>query len=268
VISSKIDRYDRTIESKVDLLTACADIPISSALIQNNTITLNQSDNYCLTSDIATTVTVLITVPNVTLCLNGHELQNGRIIISAENVTVKNGTISAPIPVSASEGDTPAITITSEGARATLENLAVICQNNSASNFYNGRPGINNAADNVQITNCFIQAGNNLYSASSGTTYGNGGYGITNSGAQVQISSCQILGGNGQGINGNTATINNKRMGAGGQGIINSGKSLALQKSGINSGVGGSIITITSSQIQIGTGSNYAITGAGGIWRI
>ena len=169
-------------------------------------MTISTPGNYCLAMDM--TATVSITAPNVCLDLNCREL-TGRIIITAEDVTVKDGTVTTPAPTNNTDAEQAAIEISTAGTRAQLHNVAVECLNLADTSAdidgINGRSAIDNAADAVQISNCQILAGNGqgitriLNSPGSeiilNKNTGMGGTGISNAGAGLQISASTITAG-------------------------------------------------------------------------
>ncbi|MDZ4097290.1 MAG: hypothetical protein U1E13_01180, partial [Methylophilaceae bacterium] len=89
-----VDNVDCNLKTPSD--TACNATPLVD---QNRDgagfILLDTPGNYCLAMDM--TATVSITAPNVCLCLNCREL-TGTIEIYAEDVTIKDGTLTAPAP--------------------------------------------------------------------------------------------------------------------------------------------------------------------------
>ncbi len=306
VISSKIDTLPgqltpellsieskaEVISSKTDILvdyTGCESIPLRSPEdIVDGVITLNKSGNYCLAMDMAATVS--ITAPNVCLDLNCREL-TGSIIISAEAVTVKDGTVTAPAPLNNTDAEQAAITITAAGTRTQLQNLTVEClslaDTSNDVDGINGRSAVNNDADSVQIIKCQIQAGNGqgINRTSSGSitinrNTGSGGVGINNMGSEVFIANCIIASGSSGSLAGSitgTATNTNLFIGVGntmsignaGDGIFNTGTNIQVTNTTILAGNSGNIKATSSGPsiiynlLDIGLNGS-AIIGSGG----
>jgi parallel beta-helix repeat protein len=71
--------------SAVDILSGCADIPVSAPG------TLSTAGTYCLADTINGTLS--ITGTDITLCMNEHTINGGRLMISGDRVHVANGTV-------------------------------------------------------------------------------------------------------------------------------------------------------------------------------
>ncbi len=274
-----IESKSEIISSQVDILvqkSACESVPLHQSDIgaPGSTYTINSSGNYCLAENI--TGTINITAPNVCLDLNCREL-TGILTISAEDSAIQNGKITAPIPVNNSDASNPAIAITSAGTRTQLHNIAIIClypnDLTTADNGINGRSAITNSADNVQINNCQIQAGNGqgLAITSSGAitingvNTGFGGTGVNNSGAAIQITDCSIIAGNSGQIyakgtdSSSTISIDGTLNNFGGSGIINTGAKMQLTNCTVSAGNSGQLYANANSDINIGNSSGSTI---------
>ncbi len=295
IISSKIDTIPgtitpelwsieskaETISSKADILinyTGCESIPLRSSDIVGGVITISTPGNYCLAMDM--TATVSITAPNVCLDLNCREL-TGNIIITAENVTIKDGTVTSPAPLNNSDAEQAAITISAAGTRSLLQNMTIECLSLADTTVggvdgINGRSAINNNADSVQIIDCQIQAGNGqgikIVTDSDiiiNNNTGNGGTGITNTGTAVQITNCSVAAGNSGQIyadaQGNTLVANygTATIGAGGSGITNTGAAVQITSCSVAAGNSGQIYSHAQQSTYV---ANYgtATIGAGG----
>jgi parallel beta-helix repeat protein len=74
-----------SLESRVDSLSGCADIPVSAPG------TLSTSGSYCLADTINGTLS--ITGTDISLCMNEHTVNGGMLSISGDRVMVSNGTV-------------------------------------------------------------------------------------------------------------------------------------------------------------------------------
>ena len=99
-----------SIDSKFDELVDCAalsirqaDVPMDGVLILSGD---NPNKNYFLAEDLVATISIV--THDICLCLNCHEL-TGRIVIDAENVKVKNGSVTTPVPENNEEAALAAI---------------------------------------------------------------------------------------------------------------------------------------------------------------
>jgi hypothetical protein len=152
-----------TIESKIDLIlvgAACEPTPITSADSVNNIVTLANSGNYCLSSDL--TATVVITANNVTLCLNNRQL-TGLIDISGSQALIKNGVVLA----TGDDSSQPVIRINAGATSTIISNVSATAQNATAGA---GRDALAITANNV-----FVEKG--ILTSGSAVT-GAGGHGI------------------------------------------------------------------------------------------
>jgi len=283
--SSKIDLCCATLNSKIDSLAGivvtdfagtftsiaaiqcsggggsspCAPTPLS----QSSSLIINASGNYCLSQDI--TGNISITASDVTIDLNNRSLF-GTIDVATglTNINIQNGYVAPNSDIT--DATHAAIKINS-GADIKINQCFILCAMNNFG--VNGRGGIDNAASNVIIEDCLIQAG---VGGSSLSTAGSGGIGINNTGNFVKITESTIRGGNGgKGADGAAPPSNSGQngnpggnAGSGGIGINNFGSNVCIIDCKIQSGFGNSGGNGSSGADNINNAGNGASAGSGG----
>ena len=201
VMDSKLDIIDQEL-SILDLSINSGTTFLTSADIVGGNIDLASSGNYAFAEELTTDMT--ITASCITLDLNDL-CMTGTMIISGDNVTVKNGTLLPP----AGAGGGTAITAVSN--RTKISNLT-IRGTDAVVGGQAGKDGIEVAGNDWLVENCTIITG-----AGSGAS-ARGGHGISLLAAanNILIRNCLIStgdggsadpgsdGGNGINVNGST----------------------------------------------------------------
>jgi hypothetical protein len=204
---SKLDLCCATLNSKVDLLAACAASPI----IGGTTISI--SGNYCLTQSF--TGNIVIDAPSTILDLNGREV-TGLIQVNQPYSVIKNGTLFGPPATTTQQSRVG--TITMAASNTTVLNCTIIGLPGQAAPLIHGRNGINDdfvnndpiTRDNCVIKNCIITGGAGFSSPTAFT--GSGGDGVFITGNNDIITDCLISGG----VGGSSAM---NQAGSGGNGF-------------------------------------------------
>jgi hypothetical protein len=250
VIESKIDANSccstiNVMNSKLDVITsvvesfglACGSTSLTSANISNGAILLSASGNYCLATDLVTTITISGT--NVYLDLNQRTL-TGVIHITGQNAMVQNGNVAPAGPVAAPAA---AVRIISTATKTMLKDVFITCASPTVLNVA-GRDGISVEASDVQILDSTITATGAADNTTS-TSGPAGGNGITITASRVLVQDCIIQSGSGGRATAGTA-------GAGGAGVA------------VSSGTNSKILFCTIAATGAGGTGLGAVGGAGG----
>ncbi len=190
------------IQSKVDILVACAPIPLTAEDIVAGVITLNTPGCYCLSTDLTTDI--VITASCVCLDLMERCLTGVISLSDADNIVVNNGFVNPPAPIA--EPNDAAITIAATVNSATIDKVMIDCADTLVADV-SGRIGILTSGNDVQILNCTVKSGSATPILSGGIFTGGHGIAVADDANRTLIKNCVILAtGNGSsgttGVNG------------------------------------------------------------------
>ena len=210
ILDSKLDVIDQEL-SVLDASLNSGTTILTSADVVSGNIDISASGNYMLGE--AFTSDITITGGCVTLDFNDLCL-TGTIVISSDNVTIKDGTLllqdaglpsGSLISVSSASDRTRITNLTMQSVNSLgaskggieiagndwiVENCTIITGNADGANSAGHGINLLAAANNILIRNCLISTGN----GGTSTNAGDGGNGINVNGAtDVEIADCTIF---------------------------------------------------------------------------
>ncbi len=201
-VESKIDVIDTTVtsnDSKIDVIDTKVGLLgptiLTSSLISAGAITLSTEGSYALGEDI--TADIEITASSISLDLNNRCL-TGMIIVDGvgsdiTDLEVYNGFVLPPAPISA---PIAGITVDTGVFRVNIFDVVMLCANTAVSAVA-GRSCMQISGGEVNITNCYITAGN-AGNATSGAGFDGGdGIELTSTSTNAIIRDCVIFTGYG-----------------------------------------------------------------------